>query len=174
MKKFTFLFVLLFTFLSTYAQDEPIRDLKNAFIKAKGSFPSVQKIENSGKLTTKGKEAFKRLIQIINKGSDLSGKTTIAELNSINNAFDSVMTTIGIYPKEKNGTIAIAKIRLPGGFNKGIFNMGFDGSSCTAQCTDVYNNCMTANSCSRDGWICVCCSGCSLAFATCMALCVIE
>lgn len=155
------------------SQDENTSILKATFANAKNNFPSLQKIDKSSKLTEKGKKTFKRLIEIINSGNEISERTTLAEATLISNSFDSVMNVLGIYPKHKNGTTSTAKIRQSG-FAKGIVIMDFKDGGCVSQCNNIYNTCMSENNCSRGGWVCFCCMGCSLAFATCMAACTID
>lgn len=172
MKRLTLMALMLLTACFLYGQMGSLEKMKSSFTQAKTTFPSNAKIDGSKKLTEKGKETLKKLRQLIIEGSEISpSKITMKEFMSINARFDSIMTTLGINIVENNST---AKVRRPSSFSRNIL-IGFnDDNSCTVNCNEVYNTCMSENDCTRSGWVCVCCIPCSLVYATCMASCTLD
>jgi hypothetical protein len=49
---------------------------------------------------------------------------------------------------------------------------GGSGKTCVTKCADEYNQCTAENGCDTGGWICICCSPCSLQYMGCVARCV--
>jgi hypothetical protein len=48
---------------------------------------------------------------------------------------------------------------------------GGSGKTCVSQCADEYNKCVDENDCDTSGWICLCCTPCSLQYMACVARC---
>jgi hypothetical protein len=172
MKKASLLVLVSLLCLFVKSQDAEVRQLKVKLTQAEAAFPTSQKIDQSTKLTAKGKSLFKQLRQVIVKGSQISERTPIGTFLSLEKTMDSALNAIGV-SFDENGKLSVAKMRQSGVFTTiGINSMSGEGG-CTERCNAVYNTCMSANDCTRGGWICLCCSGCSLVFATCMASCAI-
>ncbi|MGJ7459026.1 hypothetical protein ACR80S_03345 [Halomonas sp. MA07-2] len=49
---------------------------------------------------------------------------------------------------------------------------GGTGPTCVTQCAQEYDKCVSENGCDTSGWICLCCSPCSLQYMGCVARCV--
>jgi hypothetical protein len=180
-------FILILFFASVYFNSKAqnvtnsgLADFKAKCISVKNTYPTNQKIEQSTKITAKGKELFKKLNSIIERGSKLTDHSTIETFRKLADDLESVMKVLGAGSEdvkgEQPGTVAMKKSRNGfGPAGTGIFsNDGGGETACAEQCRQVYNNCMITNSCTRDVGICVCCMGCSLAYAVCLTTCVIQ
>ena len=58
--------------------------------------------------------------------------------------------------------------------NLGLGNSDGGGKTCAGRCQDKYNNCMKERGCTKDGWICLCCTPCSLLYMGCITRCALS
>lgn len=51
---------------------------------------------------------------------------------------------------------------------------GGTGPTCVTKCANEYDQCVSENGCDTSGWICVCCTPCSLQYMGCVARCALP
>lgn len=128
-----------------------------------------------GKIANSAKLAMKDWPNKLPDGLSNAGRRYLEQVHEL--LQDATQATSWNAPQLASFATEVAWVRLVSdlgvAYMKRGGGAGLDEPTCVTKCANEYTKCIGENGCDDSGWVCLCCTPCSLQYSGCVASCTL-